>query len=502
MKVLKLGQSLCSSNTPSAAGFENIYSLNFDGVDDFVNLGNDASLRPAVSGGVSVSVWCKWTDITTATSRIFSTSSNASAYNGLSCSKNATGYISMNTGDGSGFSSTDRRTLKTNAPAVSNNTWHHIVFVWTDTTNSNWKIYVDGSDIASTTSGTGGVNVYTTDDAFIGKRIMLSTSYANGNMDEVSLWDKALSGAEVTAIYNSGCPTELSAESNLIGYWRNGDTTGTAAYPTITDDSSNSNDGTMTNMVLTDIIPETPCQTFANLYSLDFDGVDDYLTFGDSNDFSFGDGTSDTPFSVSAWINMSDATKFRILSKSSSTGSTNVEWGLFTTGTDLLGIILYDNNTGTQIKRLTASVASYEGTWIQACGTYDGSGDFSGINIYINGVNANDSGAEVGTYVAMHSTSAPLDMGRFANPSGTTYSDGNIDEVSLWDKQLSAAEVLAIYNSGTPTDLSGESNLVGYWRNGDIQGTSSYPSLHDFSENNNLGTMTNMISGDIVTDVP
>ena len=260
MLALKLGQSLVSSNAPTA-GFTNKYSIDFDGVDDFINLGNGTGLRPPVSGGVSLSVWCKWTDITTATSRMFSNSSDSSGttYYGLSCNKNTSGKLAMNTGDGTGFGANKRRTLQTNSAVVSNNTWHHIVFVWTDETQSNWKIYVDSVDItAVTTSGTGGVNAYSTDDAFIGKRITASTSYANGLMDEVALFSTALASADVTAIYNGGTPTDLSGESDLIGYWRNGDPNGTASYPTITDDSTNSNNGTMTNMVSGDIVTDAP----------------------------------------------------------------------------------------------------------------------------------------------------------------------------------------------------------------------------------------------------
>jgi hypothetical protein len=43
---------------------------------------------------------------------------------------------------------------------------------------------------------------------------------------------------------------------------------------------------------------------FTNTYSLDFDGVDDYVDLGDSDDFSFGNGTTDSPFSISAWIKL------------------------------------------------------------------------------------------------------------------------------------------------------------------------------------------------------
>jgi len=241
---------------------------------------------------------------------------------------------------------------------------------------------------------------------------------------------------------------------------------------------------------------------FDNLYSLNFDGVDNYVTFGDKNDFSFGNGTSDTPFSVSAWIKMVDATKFRILGKSAS-GAGNIEWLFFVGGTDKLTFTLYDNAGSNQIRRESAAITSDEGSWINVVGTYNGSGSNTDINIYINGVDANDSAGGAGTYVAMHNGTAALEMGRFVSDSGNAdYSDGNIDEVSLWNKELSAGEVTAIYNSGTPTDLSAASNLVGYWRNGDTAGTSVYPVIEDNSTKGNGGIMVNMDSGNIVTDVP
>jgi len=46
--------------------------------------------------------------------------------------------------------------------------------------------------------------------------------------------------------------------SNLVGWWRMGDPNGTAAFPTIVDQSTNSNDGTMTNMTSSDIETVVP----------------------------------------------------------------------------------------------------------------------------------------------------------------------------------------------------------------------------------------------------
>ena len=43
---------------------------------------------------------------------------------------------------------------------------------------------------------------------------------------------------------------------------------------------------------------------------MSFNGVDQYIDVGDSDSFSFGNGATDSPFSISAWVNMIDATNF------------------------------------------------------------------------------------------------------------------------------------------------------------------------------------------------
>ena len=63
MKILKLGQMLGGSNAPSgASAFANLYSLSFDGVDDYVDLGDADVFTPNNSGagrGFSISFWTK-----------------------------------------------------------------------------------------------------------------------------------------------------------------------------------------------------------------------------------------------------------------------------------------------------------------------------------------------------------------------------------------------------------------------------------------------------------
>jgi len=65
-----------------------------------------------------------------------------------------------------------------------------------------------------------------------------------GNIDEVALWNTDES-ANVSSIYNSGVPNNLNDLSNPpLSWWRCGDGD---TSPTLTDNGSGGNDGTMTN---------------------------------------------------------------------------------------------------------------------------------------------------------------------------------------------------------------------------------------------------------------
>ena len=73
------------------------------------------------------------------------------------------------------------------------------------------------------------------------------------------------------------------------------------------------------------------------------------------------------------------------------------------------------------------------------------------------------------------------------------YFDGKIDEVAVWNDELTSAEVTAIYNSGNMLNVSSDSgnyasadNLSGYYRFNEGSGTS----LQDNSSNSNTGTIT------------
>jgi hypothetical protein len=179
-----------------------------------------------------------------------------------------------------------------------------------------------------------------------------------------------------------------------------------------------------------------------------FDGTNDRINLGDSDSFSFGNGSTDSPFSLSAWINMTDATKFRILNKVTGVQASSLKEYLFSLGSDdkIIFYLYQDNESATRIGRKYngAALTSYEGQWIYLVGTYDGSSNVNGIKIYLNGIRVDDLDVITGTYTAMQNTTSNLGLGVLG---GSNYANGKIASTHIYNRALSASEVLHNYNA-------------------------------------------------------
>ncbi len=133
---------------------------------------------------------------------------------------------------------------------VFDNTWHHVVMTFG---LSTLKIYVDGNLDASPTKINDGV-VATLFGSTVGLRMgsLISSgtpaNFLTGNIDEVSIWAVEFNATEVTALYNSGKPADLtlnSQYSNLKAWYKMGDGDTISASGII--DSKNANNMSPTN---------------------------------------------------------------------------------------------------------------------------------------------------------------------------------------------------------------------------------------------------------------
>ena len=414
------------ASVTSTPVFSNTYSLDFDGVDDYV----DTGITNTGTNDVSISCWIK----TTETFGYLESRCAFGGYNNGSGANYTLGRM------GSAFSSPDDMKVRVfntlGTTKLNDGNWHNIIYTY-DYSTKEVKAYVDGNTTPEATATFPAFNSnYRIAIGWNGFNITYSFQ---GNIDECAYWDSIISTSDITSIYNLGLPSDLT-DLSPIAWYRMGDN-GSYKSPQW-------------------LIPSNENNDKVSNYSFDFDGVDDYVDCGDSDDFSFGNGTTDSPFSISAWIKMDDASAFRVATKYV---NANREY-LFTTDTsDRLSFALYDNSNGSRIQRkYNTALTSFQGQWINVIGTYDGSSLSSGIKIYLNGTRVDDIDGNLGTYIAMENTTQPLEIGR---RDVTSFSNGKIDEWAIFNTELSSADALAIYNGGEPTTLP--SGAVAHYKMGE-----------------------------------
>ncbi len=174
--------------------------LSFDGTDDWVSVPNASSLVVG-STAMSITGWFYDNNLNYGQGMMGFRSGTESFY-----------LISLNNGQiEARFINSSNVTSQPAIPAstIIPNVWQHYAFVYD---GSHTYFYVNGTLVSSATAS-GSLSIGT--NAFaIGKSPLGSFNfYYNGNIDEVSLWNKALTQAEIQGIKNN----EINMASNPTG---------------------------------------------------------------------------------------------------------------------------------------------------------------------------------------------------------------------------------------------------------------------------------------------
>jgi hypothetical protein len=173
------------------------------------------------------------------------------------------------------------------------------------------------------------------------------------------------------------------------------------------------------------------------------------LIVTDDNSLSFGDGSTDSEFSIFSVIYPEDASRFRPATKFYPSGGGG-EYIQTTTAADRSYNYIYDNSTGAY--RFDSPTTTFSNnTWVSMTTTYDASGLDSGLYSYKNDTQLSQSGTSSGSYTAMENGTTNLSFGSCNTCGGVfgdtaNYTEGMIDEVWIFDKELIASEVTLFHH--------------------------------------------------------
>ncbi len=456
--------------------------LNFDGSDDYVDAGNNDSIN-------NLDTWTieAWTKPNAGYGQVAPRLMNKG--NGIRAYFSpASGKITVDTTDDNGAF----QGVITSTNAIPINEWTHIIATLNEGASQKIRLYVNGK-----LDGTGSelTNPTTlTNDLYFGGA---DTRYFNGSIDDVKIYNYALTEDEVREEYNGGAflklgstgtdssgnpddsqnreyciPGDSSTCNPPVGRWDFSEGTGT----TVNDISGNDNTGTWSGTGEHWDLGKVG-------FGGSFNGSDDYVDAGNNSSLQLVDSiTMEVWVKIDEFPTTDNSTWKSILNKDIAFGiASNRQYaiGLYNSGgTQYLQIVLANDGTTSTSIALSSSTSGIDttGVWYHIVGTWDGTTNTNGADAYINGIL---KGSATSTFTTGRDMGANFTIGRSAlQNSGQYYPfTGQIDQVRIYDYARTPAQIAWDYNRGKP---------IAHWKFDECQG----PTANDASGNGNNGTIT------------
>lgn len=392
-------------------------AMSFDGTDDYISTPADTF---GTISNFSLSFWIYRTS-SSGYETLYSLGKGGNSNDRLTFYHYAdNSQLRLNVGNSNGSSNID-----SNTSVASTGSWVHCVATVKNGTDVTF--YVDGSAAGSASSSYSFADVGNPHE--IGRHN--GGNYFNGNIDDVRIYNRALSTPEIQALYDltkpSGQVLDDDPRENLVSHWKlDGDAT----------DSVGSNDGTVNGASFVD--------GWRNQCA-NFDGTDDYI------------GTTDidlTKFTISAWVNNNSTTNWdTIIGKGELGDSRNYWFGVkgsdSTNSPDCLYLSMEDGSGNN--KDINGSIKIADEGWKYVIAIYDG----DEIKLYVDGQLDNSTS----TSFNIQTNNLTTTLGAQNTSSGINqYFDGEIDDVRIYDRALTPLEVEQLYEFGK-RKITKESNI-------------------------------------------
>jgi hypothetical protein len=322
---------------------------------------------------------------------------------------------------------------------LNENTWYHIAITWTGTT---MKFYVNGN--LETTATTSSLSIPASGNSgYIGRYIINQSFNWKGTIDQLRIFNKALSSDEVSTLYaETACV--YTCTTDTVDY----PTTNVAYYKldNSAEDETGIYDGTESNI------------------EYRFGRFGQAAVFNGTNSYIYASNSVQQPttnFSASVWVlfHQIKASSVGVIGNFKTGVTPQVGWAIaHQNGTPLQFWADGTANSNGGMVQSTSSIPTNE--WIHVVGTYDG----SNVKIYINGSLENTK-----SYTQTPATTdQPLAIGRWYGNFNDFYTDGQIDQVRIFSSALTSTQVTELYEEYECEDTS-TFNPVLYTGNGSTQ---------------------------------
>ncbi len=215
--------------------------------------------------------------------------------------------------------------------------------------------------------------------------------------------------------------------SGLVGYWRFDEDYWTGNQEEVKDSSGLYNHGTIFETA--QVQPGKLGKGLAR-----FDGVNDYIFIENS------DSLEPDELTIETWVKKTGSTSFEYLLSKGASVDDHSSYALYTDSDGGLSFYVTDGISVAKSPHVDSSL--WDGSWHHIAGSFDG----STVRLYVDGMEV-QSGVEHNISIGYNlTTQNNLYFGNY-NGSVTHPFSGELDEVFIWNKALSATKILQHYNA-------------------------------------------------------
>ena len=396
-------------------------ALAFDGIQSSVRAANATQLN---SANVTISFWVKVNKLPVTGEAFILSHGGWQERWKISLPPHGKPVFTTNSAGGS------IKDMDTDSVALPVGQWRHVVMTHD---GANDKVYINGT-LKNSKPATGALN-NTTKPFGIGYDPIDTTNYFNGSLDEVMIFNTALTAAEITTLYSAQNTSPAVVNQRVASYSFNGSGLDSSVY---------ANHGTLSNVKLT-----TDRFGYGSK-AYEFNGKNSSIKA--SNNAALNSPTTTVSFWVK--VNALPVTGEAFL-LSYGGWQERLKISLPAHGK----VVFSTNNVGTGNSDMDAGDgnALAVGVWKHVVMTHDGTKD----KIFIDGVKK----AEKAVVGNLKSTVNPLGIG-YDPLDNTNYFNGAIDEVQIYNYSFTEGEVTALYTAqsvspATVTDLVADYKLNG-----------------------------------------